>query len=375
MSIFVRNIFHKKLTAKKLRNINYMKDIIFVVNRLYGGGAERVVSILANSLCRKGHRITIYSFCKPEANYKLDPAIRLKRLDVSSRFNYLKKVKRIIKLRNALSENQCSVIAFEYFVNMQTAAASLFLKNRLVISERNDPVHTGSRAGKLRNILYRFADVLVCQTDDAKQYFPEKIKRKSVVIPNPVTQELPKPYSQRRSKEIVTFCRIEKQKNIYLLVDSFEMLCHEFPGYKLVIYGDGGEKTKLEKYIIDKGLQEKIRIFGFTPNVHKLILKSAMYVNSSDYEGLSNAMLEAMAIGLPVIATDCPCGGARAVINSGENGILVPVGDPFELYKAMKSVINNQDYAQRLSNNASKIRNELNPDKICPLWESTLWED
>ena len=107
-------------------------------------------------------------------------------------------------------------------------------------------------------------------------------------------------------------------------------------------------------------------------NVHEAVIKDAMYVNSSDYEGISNAMLEAMAIGMPVVCTDCPIGGAKATINNGENGLLVPIQNPEALASAMNRMIEDNELADKLSHNASQIREELSLDKITEKWMQLL---
>ena len=113
---------------------------------------------------------------------------------------------------------------------------------------------------------------------------------------------------------------------------------------------------------------EYIDFLPFSAEVHNMIIRDAMYVNSSDYEGMSNAMLEAMAIGMPVICTDCPIGGANAVIRNEGNGILTEVGNAKEMGEAMKKIAGDKELADRLSQNAAKIRNEMSLATIAKKW-------
>ena len=136
----------------------------------------------------------------------------------------------------------------------------------------------------------------------------------------------------------------------------------------MAIYGDGEEKDFIFNYIKEKGMEDKITLYPASLDVHIKVIDAALYINSSDYEGLSNSMLEAMAIGLPVICTDCPCGGARMIIDDGINGLLVPVGDCKALAKAMKSLISDKQLAEKLSNEARKVRTELSMDVIGNKW-------
>jgi glycosyltransferase involved in cell wall biosynthesis len=136
---------------------------------------------------------------------------------------------------------------------------------------------------------------------------------------------------------------LEKQKNLLLLIDAFALLYKEHPEYNLAIYGDGSEKKHIETYITKMLLEDCISVYESIPNIHEKIIDCAMFISSSDYEGLSNSMIEAMALGLPCVVTDCPCGGARMMITSYENGILVPVGDIQTMYEAMKYIIENPE--------------------------------
>lgn len=352
-----------------------MDKVIFVTNFLGNGGAARVMSVVANYLENKDVDVEICSFLDREGTYNVDERIKYNIIECKNKNNILKKIERILKLRKIFKQTeQITIISFEYFVNMQTIIANMFLKNKLIVSERNDPRKRGN--GKitkiLRNILYKFSDCLVCQTQEAKEYFPKKIQEKTVIIPNPIMPNLPKMFEGKRKKEIVNFCRIEKQKNLKLLVDAFEMLSKDYDDYKLVIYGDGAFKEELEKYINEKKLCKKIEINHFQQEIHKKIVDSCMFVSSSDYEGISNSMLEAMGIGLPTICTDCPCGGARMMIENNVNGILVPVRDSKAMYIAMKKIIENPEFAENLSKNAIKIKEKLSQDKICKMWVEIL---
>ena len=348
-----------------------MKKIIFITNFLGNGGAARVMSVLANYLEDNDIDIEILSFLDMDGKYKVNENVKYSIIKCKSKNNVLKKLERILKLRKLLKKSkESTVIAFEYFVNMQTIIANMFLKNKLIISERNDPNRTGNGkvTKRLRNFLYKYADCLVCQTPDAKAYFPKSIQNKTVIIPNPIMPNLPKRHEGERKKEIVTFCRIEKQKNLKMMVDAFCMLSKDYDDYKLVIYGDGTYKEKLKDYVKELNLQDKIILKPFIQNIHSKIIDSAMFVSSSDYEGISNSMIEALGIGLPTICTDCPCGGARMMIENNVNGILVPVRDVEAMYKAMKKLIEDSEFAESISKNAIEINHTLEQNKICKMW-------
>lgn len=345
------------------------KKIVFVANRLGGGGAERVLTLLANYFVKKNYNVCILYYNSYEKQYKTDCLTR-KICDEKDGI-----ITKIFKLRQILKyEKPDIVIAFEYFINLRTIVASINLKNKLIISERNNPSNLDNRKiiKIVRDILYKRCDVLVCQTADAKNYFNKNIQKHTVVIPNPVKEDLPTPWKGTREKVIVNFCRLEKQKNLPLLIDAFEELQKTYKDYILMIYGNGKEEKYIRNYINERNLQNKVILHEATSDIHRKILKSKMFISSSDYEGISNSMIEAMAIGLPTISTNCPCGGAKMLIEDGVNGILIPVGDKEKLIKAMKIIIDNESLANELSLNARNIKKTLSIEKIFSQWERIL---
>lgn len=179
---------------------------------------------------------------------------------------------------------------------------------------------------------------------------------------------MPERYLGVRRHEIVNFCRLSPQKNIPLLIDAFEILLQDHPDYTLRVYGEGPEKDNLKAYIKEKHLEDKAFIEEFASDIHVRIKDAAIFVSTSDFEGLSNSMLEAMAIGLPTVCTDCDGGGARMMIEDHMNGLLVPKGDNQAVYHAMKEIVEDDTLSDRLSENAEKIKIKLSVDNIVKEW-------
>ena len=284
-------------------------------------------------------------------------------------------------LRNYLKQNpDMTVIAFSQPAMPIIVLAADKLPNKVIISERADPNRLmKKRYGKpFIEKYYTRADVAVFQTEDAKSVYPEAVSKKGTVIFNPLKDNLMQPYHGERNKYITTFCRISNQKNLPLLVEAFDQVHSKHPEYTLRIIGDGSNEEgreilqKIESRLNEFGLKKSVKFEPFMKNVHEAVIKDAMYVNSSDYEGISNAMLEAMAIGMPVVCTDCPIGGAKATINDGENGLLVPIQNAAALASAMNRMIEDNELADKLSHNASQIREELSLDKITEKWMQLL---
>ena len=250
------------------------------------------------------------------------------------------------------------------------------LENRVVLSERGDAGRRMKKryGKKFIEKYYRRADAVVFQTEYARDAYPSAIAEKGVVIPNPLKAGLPAPFTGERTKRAVTFCRISRQKNLPLLIDAFARFHKDFPEHSLAVYGDApnveGEQvlSQVKAQIREAGLADAVRFYPFSSTVHQEILGDAMYVNSSDFEGLSNAMLESMAIGLPVVCTDCPVGGARSVITDGENGLLVPMQDPQALADAMGRLADDPALRARVSKNAALLRESLSLPAIAGRW-------
>lgn len=287
----------------------------------------------------------------------------------------LGKLQRVKIIRDEIIKHKIDVVvAFSHYNAMFSVIASYGLPVRIIGSERNDPAQLKNRKilNSTRNILYKKLDCLVCQTDEAKAYFPNKIQEKTTIILNPISASIIDPYCGEKEKKIVTFCRLEPQKNLRMLIDAFEMLYEEYPDYELNIYGEGSERENLLNYIVSKGLVNVISIKPFCKDVHQKVMKATIFALPSNYEGLSNSMIEAMALGIPTVVTDCPCGGARMVIENNKNGIMVSVDDPKAMYEAFKKIIVSPKFAKELSNNGVKIRDKLNCKKIAKQWKKAI---
>lgn len=351
--------------------VRKMKKILFVINQLGGGGAERVLTLLANKFSDEND-VSILAVHNVKNKYEISEKINVIELDGcgESTLEIIKKIRTIVK---QIRPN--TIVSFEYHMNMKVLLAAFGMRKvKIIVSERNDPAKKGGKFGykQLRNLLYKKADWLVCQTPDAKEYFPQNIQKKTVVIPNPIKSDLPRPWEGNRKREIVNFCRLNPQKNLKLLIDAFANFSSVYQDFSLVIYGDGELHDSLQQYIYEKGLKNKVKLHPAVSNVHERIKDAYMFVSSSDFEGLSNSMLEAMAMGIPTICTDCPCGGARMVIENGKNGLLTPVGDIDKLSAAMKWMAGNSKSSEKLGMEARKIRAKFSTEIIVGEWEKII---
>lgn len=352
-----------------------MKNVVFVMNNIGDGGAERVGVTVAKYMAAQGYHVSIARMSSAYNDYSVTGIQKIITLPNSSN-KYLKHFKRLLAFQKFCREDHTDVVIVMGVGDMMLHYfKKLHPKVRLILSERNDP---GSQysvdrvLGKRVNRFLALAERVVFQTEDAKNYFDRSVQERGVIIPNPIRNDLPEPFSGVRRKEIVNFCRLNKQKNLPLLFQAFEKLREDYPDYTLRIYGRGELKKELTELMKTRHLEGAVFLEDFAKDIHQKIRDAAMFVSSSDFEGISNSMLEAMAIGLPVVCTDCPAGGARMMIEHERNGLLVPVGNAGALYRGMKYMIEHPAHAKRMSEEAVGIRQRLAEDMICQQWVNLL---
>lgn len=349
------------------------KEIIIMTISMGNDGAERILSELSSKWIEKGHQVSIIQTGANNygVSYKLPEQVEIINIHATSKIKVIRYYQEIKETISILKKRpNATVLSFIVASIFVCGVASLFVKNKIVVSERNNPKEcpAGKLQQKLRDWAFGRADVCVFQTEDALKMFPPKVQKKGIIIPNPINGNLPLPFSGERRKVIIAACRLHSQKNLPMMIEAFNMLHKKHPEYILEIYGQGNEKEKLLKQIQELNLESYIKLPGFASNIHEKMYDATMYVSSSDYEGISNSMLEALGMGVPVVVTDCPVGGARLVVKNEINGLLVPVGNTLAFYKAMEKIIEDADFSKKISNEAAKICDEYPLDKISQKW-------
>lgn len=340
-----------------------MEKIVFIIPNMTGGGTERVISLLSAEYVRMGFPVAIMQFAGYQHAYELDRRVEDFAVSAQSGGNPFIQVRRIRDMRRYFRKNpDCHIFAFCVNGAVFSAIATLGMRRPFLVAERNSP--DSCKEKKIRNWAYRRADVITFQTADGIGYFPEDIARKAVIIPNPIDAAVPQPFKGERAKKIVTVGRLHSQKNQALLLEAFADFKRKRTEYELHIYGEGELEGQLKAYAQELGIKESVVWHGFSARVKEEIADSRMFVLSSDFEGISNSMLEALAMGIPTISTDCPIGGARAYIKHDESGLLVPVGDRKALAEAMLRVADDDKLAGRLSENGARVREQYSPRSI-----------
>lgn len=351
--------------------------ILFCLGSMGHGGAERVVSILSNSLI-DSNDVTIVVTKSEPSYYKLDDRIKYCSLDKDTKRKniFVRTIQRTKNLRKILKREKIDVaISFLPEPTYRLMMAKQFLKIKTIVSVRNDPnIEYNNILKKLLvKLLYSKADGFVFQTEDAKNWFSNKIQSRSIIIPNPINDiYLVDRYTGQRDNEIVTVGRLTEQKNQYLLIDSFKELHSEYPSLKLKIIGDGDLRKDLIYYSKKSGLMDNIIFRGNIENVKDEIYKSKVFVLSSDYEGMPNALMEAMALGIPCVSTNCPIGGPKFLIKNNINGILVNVNDKDDMVKAIRRILNDDSFQDAISKNSNESMKKYNSKAITKKWEDFI---
>lgn len=349
-------------------NTSQNKKITFVLGSMGQGGAEKVISVLSRDYAEKGWNTDIIVLLDNSVEYDIHPSTRIVDFSGSGQSRLKRLPYWLSSLRSYAKTNKPDVLlSFAARINLIVYMACRKFVPRLFVSERNDPRHDGRSiiVDRMTKGLYPKTDGVIFQTERAKAYF-EKLEN-GCIIPNPISVGA---YAKsEKKKTIVSVGSLKPQKNQKLLIDAFSCIASEFPEYQLVIYGEGMLRKALEQQIAALNLQERVLLAGGRKNIHECIADAELFVLSSDYEGLSNALLEALMMGLPCISTNSA--GADEYID-GSNGLVTPVGDRDSLSKAMKKMLSDKDLRCQCGENAASKADEFNTKSVLKKWHELM---
>ena len=346
--------------------------IVFFIGHMGYGGAERVISLLANDYCRRGWDTRIVMLLSNDVAQKLDEGVKL--VDLSSGGgSYVKRAPYWLKnIRKYLKEEKPDcVVSFIGRINALVLTAALGLKLPIIVSERNDPQHDGRGKGMLAycDMSYRTARAVVFQTRAEEECFSDAVKARGIIIPNPVNVE----GAVREKTEgfhVITAGRLAEQKNHKMLMDAMTVLRRQLPEAKCTIYGEGELRQELESYVAEKGMEEYVFLPGHDRQIHQKVAASSAFVLTSEYEGLPNALIEAMMMGVPSITTDYP--GADEVMEDSVTGFIVPRGDAAALAEKLLLLAKDTALAEKLSENAKQEAQRYKTENIIDLWRQAI---
>ncbi|MBE5991553.1 MAG: glycosyltransferase family 4 protein [Paenibacillaceae bacterium] len=352
-----------------------MKKILFVNASLSSGGSERVMALIASEIAKdEQFEVNMILLRKKDRTYEIDKRVEVIQFD-NSGFKPIMFLLRIFNLHKMIAIKKPDyVVSFMDDIALFTSISCLGLKTKLIISIRNNPLRKQKYINKwlANNFSNPRAYKMVFQTKQARDCYPESIRNKSIIIANPINDSIPDIYIKQRKKNVVAVGRFTEQKNFTMLIRAFATFHRKHIDYKLIIYGQG---HLLQQYIEEAErlkISEFVSFPGYVSDVDNQIVDAGIYVSSSNYEGISNAMLEAMAMGIPCICTDCPIGGARLVISHAENGILIPVGDEKMLYEQLCYMVEHPSFTAHISEEACKVRERFSIRRIVDQWKEVF---
>ncbi|MCK5214490.1 MAG: glycosyltransferase family 4 protein [Candidatus Omnitrophica bacterium] len=361
--------------------------ILFLISSMHSGGAERVASTLANAWAARGDEVILMpTFSgRGECFYPLSQEIRLVYLAdlVSSRVRTLwNRLARLLALRRFISSERPDVIvSFLPNVNVAAVLASIGFGIPVIVCERSDSfVMRGSHLDRrMSRLTYPFASGLVVQTQVlARKYVSSGQALRMVrVIPNPITRQIidtQHNVGHARTKRILSVGRLVDQKQFDVLIKAFANLARIHPDWSLRIIGEGPLRAVLQKQIIDLGLEDRIELPGRSTTIGEEFAAADIFAFTSSCEGFPNALLEAMAVGVPCVTFDCPC-GPREISLDGQVALLVPPNDERDLGLAMERLMVDADLRSSLGARArSSVIERFSLDNILKQWDELFKE-
>lgn len=345
--------------------------ITFVAANLNSGGAERVMSLLANQFIKSGYEVEFVFLKKDIRFYPLHDKVNVLIAEKECGSDSL--IKKLLWMRKYIRQNKPDVVfAFRIAIYCVTIPSLIGVRIPIIASERNDPRFYSLKLRLLQKILLPLTDRFVVQTQHIKDYFPTFIQKKTDIIFNPVTDKVFSLPDIPKEKQIISVGRLHSQKNQKMMVEAFARISQQFPEWKLDIYGEGPERDSLESLVSSFRFQVSSRISlpGRSENIIEELNKSEIFAFSSDYEGMSNAVVEAFCVGLPIITTKVS--GTEDIIIDGENGFLLERNDITGMEKAMRKLMSDENLRKKMGD-INKTKSEIfNMNKIFIQWENVL---
>ena len=357
------------------------KKIMIIHNGLVIGGMEKMITSLANFLCeefdvffllleKKEHSFALNKkIAVIEKNCNLN--ISLKSMGICASISLVRNIsKEIRKYVEELIPDM--IIVFNDRITFLTWLAIRELDIKLLASQRADPNDKSTWINKVLKYVYHRCDGVVFQLEQVKKYYGMTDDR-CRVIPNPAFIDIKKNHPER-TKKIISIGRLQYRKRMDLVILAFQEVLNKYSDYELYIFGDGEERNNLKELVRSLGIYDKVHFMGFVQNAAEKNLDAEMFVMASDSEGIPNTLIEAMAAGIPCIATDCSPGGASFLLNHGENGILVHKGNASELAQGMILYIEDKELKEKNTAKAQKYLENFNANIIYDKWKIYIYE-
>ena len=357
--------------------------ICFFIGTLGLGGAERTVQYLSKYGVENGCDVDVVTLTDVKL-YDLHEKVNYYPLDKYKKTNnpfyrVYHTIKRIRGFRKYIKSKKPDIL----FVVLHPAILYTYFTPRkkyvLIGSERSNPDFYKSKLKiRVRNMCFKHTDVMIYQTNAAAKYYKDKLGLEGVVIPNAVgnsiAYEFDKPCENRTNK-FVAMGRLSEEKDYITMIKAFDNFYKNHKDYTLEIFGDGEQREFLKDFSDKLDAKDAIKFMGADKSALRKIYDATGYLLTSTSEGMPNALMEAMAIGLPCISTNCPNGPSDLIVNE-ENGILVEMGDVESIVEQMEKIVCDKGYAEKLSLNDIKIKDthsiEKNSEKFYDFFNECL---
>jgi glycosyltransferase involved in cell wall biosynthesis len=351
-----------------------MSKIILSFATLAQGGASRVCANLSTPLCDTYDEVILVTWADKPQFYEYDHRARW--YCVEKETGGKNDLKRMRWFRSLVKrEKPDLILSFLEPFNIRVLLCTMGLDIKTIVAERNDPrsVNKYWIMNQFEKLVYRRADKILVQTETVRSFFDGRLNERTHIIYNPVNlskEMVGKALLTEKKKRIVSVARLMPQKNHDVLIKAFAKFSKTHPDYTLTIYGEGPLMDNLKTLAASLGVDEKVFLPGPSKTIHQGILDAEMMCLVSQREGMSNAMIEAMCLGLPCICTKVS--GAIDLIKDGTNGLLVDIGDVEQLVDKMNLLANQPALTKEIGENASKLYEILNKDRIYEEWMSYL---
>jgi len=359
----------------------------FVTATLTSGGSERVMSIVANKMQERGYEVEIICLNDQIVFYPINEDIKITHVEIEAGTKSLPK--KLWWFRKYIKKTQPDVvIAFMVSVYTVTLLALMGVDIPVISSVRNDPAYSNLRKKITRKILLPRSAHVVVQTQQIKEFFNKNIQKKTTVIYNPVNEKvfensydddnvddnenLKLKVKEERINRIISVGRLYPQKDQKIMIEAFAKVSEHHPDWKLVIFGEGPQRRALETMIQDPRfkIQDKVSLPGRSENIIDELKKSKVFCLSSIYEGMSNALVEAICVGLPIVTTKVS--GTEELIKDGENGFIVNIGDTDAMAEALTKILEDENLQKQFSENNKAQAIKFETNAIVDQWENLV---
>ena len=357
--------------------------ITFVTATLTSGGSERVMSIVANKMQKRGYEVEIICLNDQIVFYPINEGIKITHVEVEAGTKSLPK--KLWWFRKYIKKTQPDVvIAFMVSVYTVTLLALMGVDIPVISSVRNDPAYSNLRKKITRKILLPRSAHVVVQTQQIKEFFNKNIQKKTTVIYNPVNERVFETsydndndddnsglrMKDERLNRIISVGRLYPQKDQKMMIEAFAKVSERFPDWKLVIFGEGPEREALESLVERLKVKDKVLLPGRSENIIDELNKSKIFCLSSIYEGMSNALVEAICVGLPIVTTKVS--GTEELIKDGENGFIVNIGDTDAMAEALTKILEDENLQKQFSENNKAQTIKFETNTIVDQWENLV---